>query len=330
MNNRRLKIGILRETYDKWERRVPLCPEHVQTFLSRHGDSQVIVQPSPNRIFANHEYERVGAVVQEDLSDADLIVGVKRPKSMENLPSNKTYMFFSHVIKGQAENMPLLQECMDKKIQLIDYECIVDTSSETGKAKRSIAFGKYAGYAGMVDTFPALGRRLLMKNNWSTPFLHCPPTIHHYDLQEAKKSVTQLANRLATDGLPQDMEPLVFTFTGKGGNVYNGVREIFDILPHEIVSVEDLPELHTLQGPHYKVFGVVPDKHEIFQREIDGEVFFERSDYQENPHLYKSVFADKIAKWSNVIVNCAYWDLRFPRLLTKDDIQHLYMNGNDR
>ncbi len=329
-HSHRLKIGILRETYDKWERRVPLCPEHVHSLLSRHPQSQVFVQPSPNRIFANQEFERAGAKIQEDLSEVDLILGVKRPKSLDNLPSNKTYMFFGHVIKGQIENMPLLQQCLDKKIQLIDYECIVDPPSDAGKTKRSIAFGKYAGYAGMVDTFPALGRRLLMKNNWSTPFLNCPPTIHHYDLGAAKKSVAQMADRLASDGLPHDMEPLVFTMTGKGGNVYHGVREIFNILPHEIVSVEDLPELSMLQGPQYKVFGVAPEKHEIFQRDINGEAFFERSDYQQNPHLYKSIFAEKVAPWSNVILNCAYWDYRFPRLLTKDDIQYLYMKGNER
>lgn len=325
-----LKIGILRENYDKWERRVPLCPEHVQDFLARHPNCQVLVQPSPNRVFSTQDYERVGAKVQDDLSDADLILGVKRPKTMENLPSNKTYMFFGHVIKGQTENMPLLQECLDKKIQLIDYECILDVPANGGKAKRSIAFGKYAGYAGMIDTFPALGRRLLMKDNLSTPFLNCPPTIHHYDLDEAKKSVARMADRLATEGLPHDMEPLVFTMTGKGGNVYNGVREIFDILPHEIVSVADLPEVSQVRGPQYKVFGVVPEKHEILQRESDGHAAFERTDYYQNPNKYKSVFAEKVAPWSNVIVNCAYWDYRYPRLLTKDDIQNLYMNGNER
>jgi alpha-aminoadipic semialdehyde synthase len=328
-DRRHLNIGISRETYDKWERRTPLCPKHVQGFLERHPLSQVIVQPSHNRVFTNQEYEKVGARIQEDLSEADLILGVKRPKSMDDMLAEKTYMFFSHVIKGQTENMPLLQECLAKKIQLIDYECIVD-SSDTGTGKRLIAFGEYAGFAGMVDVFPALGRRLLMKNNWSTPFLNCPPTIHHCDLAGMKQSVTQMADRLAMEGLPDDMEPLVFAMTGKGGNVYRGVREIFDLLPHETVSVEDLPELQQLQGPQYKVYAVSPEKHEIYQRKRDGEGFFERSDYMENPHLYKSTFAEKVAPYSNVIVNGAYWDYRFPRILTKDDIEELYINGNER
>lgn len=328
-NDRPLTIGILRETYDKWERRAPLCPEHVQGFLERHPRSRVVVQPSHSRIFANQEYEKVGAKIQDDLSEVDLILGVKRPKALDDLLADKTYMFFSHVTKGQTENMPLLQDCLAKNIQLIDYECVVD-SSDAGNGKRLIAFGKFAGYAGMVDAFPALGRRLLMKNNWSTPFLNCPPTIHHYDLAEVKQSVTQMADRLALEGLPEDMEPLVFAMTGMGGNVYRGVREIFDILPREMVSVDDLPEIHQLQGPQYKVYGVAPEKHEIYERTRDGEGFFERSDYMKNPQLYKSLFAEKVAPYSNVIVNCAYWDYRFPRLLTKDDIHELYTNGNER
>lgn len=326
-----IQVGILRETYDKWERRAPLCPEHVQDFLTRHPGSSVIVQPSPNRIFSSQDYEAAGAKIQDDLSGADLILGVKRPKSISGLPSDATYMFFSHVIKGQPENMPLLQDCLDKKVQLIDYECIVQTESNGlpagRKAKRVIAFGEYAGLAGMVDTFPALGRRLLMQG-WSTPFLTCPPAIHHYDLEEVKKSVSLLGQRLASDGLPDTLEPLVFTVTGKGGNVYNGVRQLLDMLPHEEVSVDDLPEVHRLQGPHNKVFCVAPEKHEIYHRR-DGTPF-DRTDYMENPHLYKSVFADKIAPYTHVFMNCGYWDHRYPRLLTKDDMQLQFETGKNR
>jgi alpha-aminoadipic semialdehyde synthase len=73
--------------------------------MNDHPGSQVIVQPSSHRIFSNAAYERAGATIQEELDDAHVILGVKRPRSMEPLPSEKTYMFFSHVIKGQPENM---------------------------------------------------------------------------------------------------------------------------------------------------------------------------------------------------------------------------------
>jgi alpha-aminoadipic semialdehyde synthase len=247
------------------------------------------------------------------------------------LPSETTYMFFSHVIKGQTQNMPLLESCLAKRVQLIDYECIVESTPDSAKSNRTIAFGKFAGYAGMVDTFPVLGRRLLMKNNWSTPFLNCPPTIHHYDLSEVKQSVTKLAEHIVADGLPVDMPPLVFAMTGKGGCVYGGVREIFDILPHETVCVEDLPEVRRQSGSQFKVYAVAPEKHEIYRHTTTkGESAFDRSDYMKNPHLYRSVFAQKVAPYATVIINAAYWDYRFPRLLGKEEIKRLYTQGNDR
>jgi hypothetical protein len=102
-----LTVGLLRETYDKWERRAPLTPNQCYEFLQQYPQCRVVVQPSSHRIFSNTQYEEAGATVKDDLSSAQLILGVKRPQSMEYLPTNnhKTYMFFSHVIKGQPENM---------------------------------------------------------------------------------------------------------------------------------------------------------------------------------------------------------------------------------
>jgi alpha-aminoadipic semialdehyde synthase len=98
-------LGVLRENYDKWERRVPLTPSQCHDFLLENPGSKILVQPSSHRIFSNTAYERAGAVVQEDLDKAHIILGVKRPRSLDALPGEKTYLFFSHVIKGQPENM---------------------------------------------------------------------------------------------------------------------------------------------------------------------------------------------------------------------------------
>lgn len=98
-------LGLLRENYDKWERRAPLTPTQCQDFLKQYPDSKILVQPSSHRIFSNTAYEQAGATVQEDVSPAHVLLGVKRPRSLENLPSEKTYLFFAHVIKGQPENM---------------------------------------------------------------------------------------------------------------------------------------------------------------------------------------------------------------------------------
>ena len=400
-----LTVGILRETYDKWERRAPLTPQHVQELLSQHNHNgnndvlQIVVQPSTNRAFTNKEYEVAGAIISDDLSDANVVLGVKRPKDdtkilEHQLLENKVYMFFSHVIKGQADNMDLLRTILSKNITLIDYECIVEEvvekseeeeEEEKKKPKRMVAFGKYAGMAGMMDCFQPLGRRLLWKTTgggggssggldssghptsssdndgvsggYSTPFLNCPPAILHCNLEEMKRSVNLLSERIAKDGLPYYYEmggsgmgePLVFTMTGKGGNVYNGVREIFDILPHEIISPTDLPQLfHEYNsssgggsGSNNKVYGVALDIDDIYQKkkeqqellddvDVGGMVPFDRSHFYANPSQYYSTFAKTVLPYTSVLVNCIYWDHRFPRLITKQDMKELYQNGNER
>jgi alpha-aminoadipic semialdehyde synthase len=329
-----ISYTVLVETYDKWERRAPLCPEHVQDFLRRHPDSQVLVQPSFHRIFSNQAYQEAGATIQEDLSDADVILGVKRPESMKY--EHKLFAFFSHVIKGQPENMGLLQETLDKKNALMDYECIVDDGMQTTescqerKQKRTVAFGKYAGMAGMIDTFSILGRRLLL-NSYSTQFLNCPPAIFHSTLEDAKRSVRTLGEKVAADGLPSTLEPLVFAVTAPGGNVHQGVQEILTLLPHERVEVADLPELFSSNSSNaeYKVYCVAPTMQDIYQHSNDGQGF-DRDDFQVNPHLYSCTFADSVARYSHVLMNCVYWDHRFPRLLTKEDMLRLYDSGNER
>lgn len=109
--HRNISVGILRENYDKWERRTPLTPSHVKELIQNCGGAltNVTVQPASHRIFPDAQYEAAGAKLNQDLSGADVILGVKRVKDESDLLPRKTYMFFSHVIKGQPENMGLLQ-----------------------------------------------------------------------------------------------------------------------------------------------------------------------------------------------------------------------------
>lgn len=55
----------------------------------------------------------MGAVIEEDLSEAELIIGVKSVPIDLLLP-DKTYAFFSHTIKAQKDNMPLLDTILEK------------------------------------------------------------------------------------------------------------------------------------------------------------------------------------------------------------------------
>eukprot|EP00980_Cylindrotheca_fusiformis_P026643 scaffold16770_cov113-Cylindrotheca_fusiformis.AAC.1 len=325
-------VGILRETYDKWERRSPLTPDHVARLLRDHDNLQVIVQPSSQRIFPNDQYEAAGATIQESLQDATVILGVKRPKSLDHhgtIPERSTCLFFSHVLKGQPENMDLLQQCLSKRIQLMDYECIIDPESK----KRIVAFGKYAGMAAMIDSLPVLGRRLLGKFHTTTPFLSCPPAIYHSRLDDAKKSVDELGRKIAVDGLPFNLPPIVVCVTGGRGNVSTGVHEILDLIPHEVVQVRDLP---SLAPARHHIHVVAPEYEDLYHPIIkssghdDDAEFFDRDDFLKHPLDYSCTFSDRIAPYIQVLMNGIYWDDRFPRLLTRDDMQRMHEMNQDR
>ena len=136
MASSRRAIGLLAEKYSKWERRAALTPSHVQRLVKSGID--VLVQPSTSRVYADSEYSNAGAVLTSDLSDASAIFGVKQPVNGTLLPG-KTYLVFSHVIKAQQENMALLDELLDKRCRLIDYECVREGGG--GSTARLIAFG---------------------------------------------------------------------------------------------------------------------------------------------------------------------------------------------
>jgi saccharopine dehydrogenase (NAD+, L-lysine-forming) len=147
-----IKIGVIREGKIPADNRVPLNPQQAK-YMSDMG-VDIVVQPSAIRCFSDKDYKDLGIRLQEDLSDRDVILGVKEVP-IEDLLSGKTYFFFSHTIKEQAYNQPLLKHIVDNQIKLIDYEVLTD---ENGS--RVIAFGKFAG---MVGAHNALWTCLITK-----------------------------------------------------------------------------------------------------------------------------------------------------------------------
>jgi len=147
------KVGIRREDKDAWEARVPLVPDDVRGIVAS-CDATVCVQPSALRVFPDDAFASAGAVVTEDLDDCDIVLAVKEIPEAQFRPG-KTYVFFSHTIKGQPYNMDMLRRMMELGCQLLDYERIVDEHNA-----RLISFSRFAGIAGVVDTLWALGRRL--------------------------------------------------------------------------------------------------------------------------------------------------------------------------
>jgi alpha-aminoadipic semialdehyde synthase len=286
-----------------------------------------LVQPCTKRIFTNKEFAAAGAVIQEDLSDACLVIGVKQ-MPIDFIEGDKNYMFFSHVIKAQPKNMPLLDRILEKKARLFDYECI--TKGGLDDSPRLVAFGKYAGIAGMIDCLQGLGQRLLAEG-YSTPFLNMPLSYMFPNLDQARVAIRGVGSQIeGAVGLPDGISPLVFAFTGNG-NVAKGAREMFELLPHEWISVEELPTLkdQVLSGKRNKnrVYGVIVEAVDMVAHP-DGKQLSNKADYYANPQNYVPIFHEKVAPYISVLVNCMYWDSRYPRLLTNPQIAKIRRDGN--
>ncbi len=299
-------IGIRREDKNKWEVRVPIIPEAVM-FIKNNWGIKSIVQPFPSRSFKDDEYLINGAEINEDISNADIIFAVKEiPISL--LFENKVYLFFSHTIKGQSYNMPLLKALLKNKCTLIDYECIKDN-----KGRRLVFFGKYAGLSGMIDTLYGLGKRFEYLGKKS-PFIHVKPAYEYTDLIDAEKHIKSFAAEIVENGL---LSPLVFGFAGYG-NVSKGAQEILDFLPHKVISPEELIRFQgKLENKIYKV--VFEEKHMVKPK--NKEYSFDLNDYYNNPDNYESGFEEYLPL-INILINAIYWDSRYPRLVTKEYLQN--------
>ncbi|KAJ3270540.1 hypothetical protein HDV01_007743 [Terramyces sp. JEL0728] len=312
-----LTIGIRKEGKNRWERRVPLVPDQVERLVNELG-SKVIIQPSTKRVIPDAKYIAAGAIVQEDLSQADVILGVKEVPINDLIP-NKTYMYFSHTHKGQHYNMPMLKSVMDKKIRLLDYELLTD---EHGK--RLVQFSKFAGYAGMIDGLHSLGLRLLALG-LGNPFLAIGMSYMYRAVADARLDVTRTGQVIMDDGLPKQLGPMIFVITGDG-NVSRGALHVFKCLPHEWVKAEDLEALSKKKDfDNHKVY-ICQARPKDFIVDKDGK--FDHDDYIGNPQKYKSVFHEKIAPYARLILNGIFWTDKYPRLMTIEQTKQLAQNDN--
>uniref|UniRef100_A0AAR2LIP3 Alpha-aminoadipic semialdehyde synthase, mitochondrial n=1 Tax=Pygocentrus nattereri TaxID=42514 RepID=A0AAR2LIP3_PYGNA len=300
-------MAIRREDVNVWERRAPLAPRHVKEITA--AGYKILVQPSNRR--AIHD-RKAGAILQDDISEASLIVGVKRPPEEKVLP-NKTYAFFSHTIKAQEANMGLLDDILQKNVRLIDYEKMVD---ENGF--RIVAFGKWAGVAGMINILHGLGLRFLALGH-HTPFMHIGMAHNYRNVSQAIQAVRDCGYEIALGLMPKSIGPLTFVFTGTG-NVSKGAQDIFNELPCEYVEPHEMKEVSE-SGDPTKVYGTVISRHHHLVRKSDG--VYDPFEYEHHPELYTSHFRSSVAPYTTCLINGIYWDPHTPRLLRRLDAQKL-------
>jgi len=302
-----MRIGIRREDKNRWEGRVPLVPDDIRELI-QETDLAFSIQPSTIRSIPDEAYRKAGVDVSEDLSSCDIIFAVKEIPEDLILPE-KTYVFFSHVIKAQSYNMPMLKRLMDKGCTLIDYEKMIDD-----KGRRLIFFGRFAGAAGMVDTLWALGQR----HKWEgcdTPFSRIMPAHHYGDTTSAKQALCEVAFFISA-GISSAISPIIIGISGYG-HVSQGAQEMLNSFPVEEVPPAALPSLRESGGRNDRIYISVFKEEDLV--EPIGDDRFDLQDYYENPGNYRSVF-HRYWPYMTVFVNAVYWDERYPRMITKNEL----------
>lgn len=311
MNN---KLGIRYEDRFKMERRVAITPADIEKLLDT-TDLEFIIERSEKRVFTDKEYEESGAKLVDDVSDVPVVFGVKE-MPVDFFRMHHTYVFFSHTIKGQSYNMPALKQMIQKKVNLIDYEKITDESG-----RRLIFFGRYAGLAGMINGLWALGKRLKNKGI-ANPFESIQQAHSYASLEDARVAVRAAGLQLAEKGINSFKTPLVIGFTGYG-NVSHGAQEIAALLPVTQLQPKQLVELFQSNNFNHKTVYQVVFREEHLVKPKDEQHQFELQDYYDHPEKYKSDFGQYIDKLT-LLMNCMYWDDRYPRLITNEYLKENY------
>lgn len=303
------KIGIRHEDKTHWERRIPLVPDQIKALIETHG-LPIAVQSSNQRAFPDDEIRACGAELVESLADCPVILGVKEI-SLSFFEAGKTYMFFSHTIKGQSYNMPMLKRMMELGCSLLDYERIVDD-----QGRRLVFFGEYAGLAGMIDTLWSYGQRLAVEGV-SSALSSIKPAHQYASLADAERHIAEVGEVVRREATRSVLAPIVCGFSGYG-RVSLGAQQIFDLLKPVEVAPAQLSELSTEE-----TFCKVVFKESDMVEPIDANKAFELQDYYRNPQGYRGVFEQYLPHLS-MLVNCIYWEPKYPRLVTKEAMSKLY------
>lgn len=280
-----MKIGILREGKIPPDSRVPLTPDQCRDIV-HETPVQIVVQPFATRCYSDQEYVNAGITLQEDLSDCDVLMGVKEVPVAQLIPV-KTYLFFSHTIKEQPYNRKLLQAILEKQIRMIDYEVLTDEEGE-----RLIAFGRFAGMVGAHNALYTYGKR--------TGLFDLPRMKDCKDYAEAKALYSQII---------WPAMKIVLTGTGRVGR---GAAEVL-----RDMGMREVDETEFLESTTSDAVFVQLRARDYVQRKDEHP--FEPRHYYAHPQEYESAFAP-YAQTADIFINGIFWDNRAPAFFTLEEM----------
>ncbi|WP_299214595.1 NAD(P)-dependent oxidoreductase [uncultured Aquimarina sp.] len=278
-------FGIIRERKNPPDRRVVFSPNGLSDTVSQFPEASFKVESSDIRIFSDADYTTAGFEIINDLSDCDVLLGVKEVP-IDALIPNKKYFFFSHTIKKQPYNRKLLNAILDKNIELYDHEVIINE-----RGFRLIGFGRYAGIVGAYNGFRALG---LKKDSFQLPKAETLP-----DQKALESELSKI-----------DLPSIKIVLTGKG-KVGGGAKEILDAMKIKEVSVGDYLNT-TFNEPVYTQIDVLD-----YNKRKDGQVI-DKKDFYDNPQEYISDFM-RFAKVSDMYIAGHFFGDGAPFIYTRED-----------
>ena len=282
-----MKFGIIKERKNPPDRRVVFSPDELAKVKQLYHGATVKVESSDIRVFTDSQYHNMGIEVTNDVSDCDVLFGVKEVP-IDNLIPNKAYFFFSHTIKKQPYNRKLLQAILEKNIELYDHETIVDAHN-----RRLIGFGRYAGIVGAYNAFRAFGIKFELFKMPKAETL------------SGKDALIMHLKRLI-------LPPLKIVVTGTG-KVGNGAKEILDAMKIKEVSVENYLTKNYTQ-PVYTQIDVLD-----YNKRKDGQVL-DFTDFHQNPTEYISDF-ERFTKVSDIYIAGHFYANDAPAILTREMLQ---------
>ena len=283
-----LRVGILRETKNPPDRRVPLTPPQITALEEIYPDVQFFVQPSDYRCYSNEEYEYLDIPLREDLRDCDILLGVKEIDKRTFIPC-KTYLFFAHVAKKQPHNLDMFRAMTEKNLSLIDFEYLT-----TDKGRRMVAFGRHAGIVGAYNGLRARGIK--------TNRFKLKPAYQCHDLDEMWAGLRLI-----------ELKPgLKILVTGEG-RVSQGAMETLSIANVVQVSPDDFLN----RDFNVPVFAQIGPQH--YTKHKTGKKF-NFNDFRNNPQEYESTFLP-YTKVADILITGHYWDPRSPVFFTRDDMK---------
>lgn len=282
-----MKIGILKETKVPQDNRVPLTPSQCAIVKEENEDIEVYVQGCKNRCYSDDEYRYHGIEIKNDLSDCDILLGVKEI-AIEHLIHDKTYFIFSHVIKKQPQNQPLIKAVLKKNIRLIDWETLTNE-----KGRRLIAFGRWAGIVGAYHAIRMIGM--------GTKMFSVKQMSECHNFAEVQKEFPKLK-----------FPKLKIVLTGTG-RVSNGAAFLLNL-----VGVKKVSPYNFCYNEFEEIVYTQLSSGDMYHRE--GAEKFDVADFHANPSAYKSNFYP-FTKTADVLINGIYWDKRYPAFFTKEQMK---------